>query len=69
VLDCPLALCDSRTLCEDDLMECDLVYEDYEGEHYRVKYNKKHEWYFYSNQRNDEAILILNFDTHSNTRT
>lgn len=50
-------------------MECDLVYEDCEGEHYSVMHNKKHEWYFYSNQQNDEAIPLLNFDTHSQTRT
>ncbi|KAI1751940.1 hypothetical protein F4782DRAFT_502695 [Xylaria castorea] len=44
VVDCPLALCDASTLSDEDLVECDLVYESYEGEHYKVKYNRNHRW-------------------------
>ncbi len=68
LLDCPLAVCDSRTVDDDDLVATDLIYPRYEGEHYRVKYNKNHNWYYWSGQTKDEVILILNYDSKENIR-
>ena len=69
VQDCPLAVCDSATVQEKDLVACDLVYDHYEGEHYRARYNPEHKWYYWPNQTRDEVILIQNFDSNSNIRT
>lgn len=49
-------------------METDLIYKDYEGEYYTVRYNRAHKWFYCSHQRQDEVILIQNFDSLNNTR-
>ena len=67
--DCPLAVCDSRTVQDEDLVATDLVYAHYRGEHYRVKHNAAHRWYYWSRQTSDEVILIRNFDSATNIRT
>ncbi|KAH8769124.1 hypothetical protein F5883DRAFT_65530 [Diaporthe sp. PMI_573] len=68
VTDWPLAVCDSNTLADEDLEACDLVYDNYEGEHYRVKHSNKHMWYYWSQQTRDEVILIQNFDSANQIR-
>lgn len=39
-------------------MACDLVYDGYEGEHYKVKHNTNHKWYYWPNHSRDKVILI-----------
>jgi len=61
-------VCDSTSVATTDLIECDLVYEEYEGEHFKVKFNRNHSWHYLEGQRNDEVILIQNYDSTSQTR-
>ncbi|THZ20626.1 hypothetical protein D6C89_07093 [Aureobasidium pullulans] len=61
--DCPIAVCDSRTLEESELLASDLVYPHYVGEKYDVKYSSQHNWYYLRGMMNDECLLIKNFDT------
>ena len=68
VTDCPLAVCDSRTISDDDLVECDLVYKDYEGEFYVLHHAEAHRWFYLSGQTRDEVILLLNLDSHRDIR-
>src|SRR6516225_6333703 len=44
--DAPLAVCDSRTLADGDLVPSDLVYQHRVGETYSVTYNPEHRWYY-----------------------
>lgn len=66
--DHPLAVCDSRSVLDSELLECDLVYPDYEGEHFKVKYSGAHRWYYWRHQIRDEVILIQNFDSDGTAR-
>lgn len=66
--DCPLAVCDSRTVSDCDLVECDLVYRDYEGEFYVLHHSSAHSWFYLSGQTREEVTILLNFDSHSDVR-
>jgi hypothetical protein len=63
VLDSPLALCDARSFTDDDLIASDLVYAHVRGETSRVGYNSAHRWYYFSEMRTDEALLIRIHDS------
>ena len=41
----------------------DLVYRDRIGETYRVRYNPGHRWFYVSEMRADEAVLIKCYDS------
>ena len=61
--DAPLAVCDSRTVAQDDLVPSDLVYRDRTGETYSVRYNPAHRWFYVPEMRRDEALLLKIADT------
>ena len=63
--DAPLAVCDSRTLADGDLVPSDLVYQHRVGETYSVKYNPAHQWYYVPEMRRDEALLLKIADTRT----
>src|SRR6201996_8925366 len=58
VLDSPLALCDAQSFTDADLIATDRVYQHVRGETSSVAFNPKHQWYYFSEQRPDEVILI-----------
>jgi len=59
----PLAVCDARTIAADDLIATDLVYPDRVGEVYSVRFNPEHRWYYFSDMRPDEVLLIKTYDS------
>ncbi|KAK0710740.1 hypothetical protein B0H67DRAFT_264119 [Lasiosphaeris hirsuta] len=65
VVDSALALCDYRSLPPGDLVAADHVNPDYHGKIYYLKYNPKQEWYWLREQRPDEAVLFISFDSNS----
>lgn len=69
VQDYPLAVCDSRSVQEEDLMESDHVYPDFESETYVGLYNDNHRWFYLKDQRKDEVLLITNYDSRTGTST
>jgi hypothetical protein len=66
--DAPLALCDSRTIDQHDLVESDLVYKNRVGETYSVTYNPAHQWYYAPELRRDEALLLKIMDSKTDGR-
>ena len=66
--DAPLALCDARTVQEDDLVPSDLVYKNRVGETYSVTYNPAHRWYYAPELRRDEALLLKIMDSKNDGR-
>lgn len=66
VLDTPLAVCDARTLKQEDFVETDLVYSDRVGEVYSVAFSEAHRWYYVSEMRSDEALLLKCYDSVEN---
>jgi hypothetical protein len=66
--DAPLALCDARTVGQDDLVASDLVYKNRVGETYSVTYNPAHRWYYAPELRRDEALLLKIMDSKNDGR-
>ncbi|PMD44120.1 hypothetical protein L207DRAFT_563173 [Hyaloscypha variabilis F] len=61
--DWPLALCDYNTVALDDLEMSDVIHENYVGESVRVYFDPKHQWYFLSEQQDDEVVIFRNTDS------
>jgi hypothetical protein len=66
--DAPLALCDSQTVDDHDLVASDLVYKNRVGETYSVTYNPAHKWYYAPELRRDEALLLKIMDSKTDGR-
>lgn len=60
---CPLAVCDSRTVCQDDLVGADVVFPHYCDEGYELKYNPAHRWFYKKNMCLGEIIVFKLFDS------
>jgi hypothetical protein len=61
--DMPLAICDARTLKEDDFIAVDRIGRAFIAEIAYVKESKTQEWYWLSDQRNDEALVFRCWDS------
>ena len=59
----PLALCDASSVSSDDLVVFEIHYSDRVGENYFAKYNDKHSWFYFSEMKHDEALLIKQWDS------
>jgi hypothetical protein len=46
-MDVPLAVCDGRSMQEEDFAACKLVYPDRVGETHIVRHQPGHRWYWY----------------------
>jgi hypothetical protein len=69
VKDWPLALCDPRSIdVKNDLEPCDLVYPDYVVENRQLYWAENQEWWWCSDQTEDEAWIFLQSDTDSRTK-
>lgn len=58
----PLAVADSHSVPDDDLVGTALIYPDRRGETYSVKPNPNHQWYYKYGQTPGEVTLIKCFD-------
>jgi hypothetical protein len=63
LLDAPLAVCDARSIAQEDLVASDLVFRDRVGETYAVTYNPEQRWYYYPRMTKDEALLLKCYDS------
>ncbi len=59
----PLALADAHSIGPDDLVPLDLVYSDRTGEIYNAAYSPLHRWYYFTELKTDEAVLIKGYDS------
>ena len=60
----PLAICDSRTVRQSDLVPSDLVRRRFVGETFYAKSNPEHRWYYLSEQQPDEVTMLKIYDSH-----
>jgi hypothetical protein len=65
----PLAVADGRTVPQLDYIAVDIVYPDRTGEIYQNAHSDGQRWYYFSNMRRDEVILLKCFDTATDGRT
>ncbi|KAK4446913.1 hypothetical protein QBC34DRAFT_144192 [Podospora aff. communis PSN243] len=62
VEDCPLALCDFRTVDKEDLVPMDIVYPHFVDEAYEVRYNPSHRWFYKKGMVQEDVIVFKLFD-------
>ena len=65
----PLAIVDGRSVPGRDLINCQLVYRDRIGDIYEVKHNPDHRWFYFSEMKKGEVILIKGYDSLLDGRT
>ncbi|KAK8015184.1 hypothetical protein PG990_008480 [Apiospora arundinis] len=63
VKDCPLAMCDARSVGPGDLIATDNYRETFSGESYHMVHKPEHKWYYLSEQTRDEALLFKIHDS------
>ena len=54
----PLAVCDSRSIAQKDLVPTDLKHEVY-----MVAFNPRHRWFYFPRMETNEVLLIKGFDS------
>jgi len=64
----PLALAESQSVDEEDLVPVRHIYEDYEGETAAVRYASTQRWGYLAGHTGDEVTLILCLDTKGGRR-
>ncbi|TQN67705.1 Aspirochlorine biosynthesis protein N [Colletotrichum shisoi] len=65
VQDYPLACCDSTSVLDEDLVECDHVRRRFKGSNLYTHHREGHKWFYLGEQRPDEVLLIKMFDSDS----
>lgn len=60
----PLGICASPSISDHDFIGSDLVYEDRVGQTYAVKHSDSHKWFYVSELRKNEAILLKCYDSN-----
>ncbi|KAK4176800.1 hypothetical protein QBC36DRAFT_328522 [Triangularia setosa] len=69
VEDCPLAMCDFRTVDRDDLVPMDIVYPHFVDEAYEVKHNPAHRWFYKKGMQQEDVIVFKLFDSLTSEAT
>ena len=64
----PLAMADARSIAFDDLMIAERRYPNRVGQTYRLKYNPRHQWYYFPRMRRDEALVFTVYDSEKDGR-
>jgi hypothetical protein len=59
----PLAVCDSRSIAQKDLVPTELKHEVY-----MVTFNPKHRWFYFPDMETNEVLLIKGFDSMEDGR-
>lgn len=61
--DWPLAVCDARSVSEDELVVADQVYPKHVTENVQVHHGPSQRWYYLSNQQPEELLLFRQTDS------
>jgi hypothetical protein len=59
----PLAVCDGRSMTQDDFIKQNLLYRDRTGEVYAVAHNPNQHWFYFPHQRKEEVLLLKCYDS------
>jgi hypothetical protein len=57
-----------RRSFREDLIPSDLIYPNRIGETYAIIHRPSHRWYYFSNMRADEALLLKCYDSKTDGR-
>ena len=61
--DMPLAVCDTTTVRQADLIEQDLIYRDRIGHIYGLNYDPEQRWFYVPEMRREEVLLLKCYDS------
>lgn len=64
VMSFPLAVADSQTVEDSDLIPIEHRYPDRNGQTAAVQYNPGQKWYYWSGMTNEDRLLLKCFDSH-----
>jgi hypothetical protein len=59
----PLAICDAKSLSDDNLVISERRYPNRVGQTYAITYNPAHAWYWFPRMRREEAIVFKVYDS------
>ena len=59
----PLAICDARSLSDENLVVTKRRYQDRVGETYAITFNPAHRWYWFPHMRREEALVFKVYDS------
>jgi hypothetical protein len=68
VQESPLAVCDARSLTQQDFVAMDLKYRDRTGEVYSLAFNPNHRWFYFPHMQANEALLLKCYDSMDDGR-
>jgi hypothetical protein len=68
VQESPIAVCDARTIDQNDWVTSDLRYRDRTGEVYSITFNPNHRWFYFPQMRRNEVILLKCYDSTDDGR-
>jgi hypothetical protein len=68
VLKDPIAVADSRSVPDADLVAAEMVEDDFRGESWVVRHNPAHRWYFKFRMTPRDVLLIKCFDSDTSGR-
>jgi hypothetical protein len=64
----PLAIADSRTLAEKNMVVTERRYQDRVGQTMAITFDPEHRWYWFPHMRRDEALVFKVFDSETDGR-
>jgi hypothetical protein len=64
----PLAMADARSVSAADFLVAERHHPGRIGQTYRLKYNPRHEWFYFPQMRRDEAIVFKVYDSEQDGR-
>jgi len=62
----PLAVCNENSVPLEDKFLYEIAFPDRTGENYSLKFNKKHEWYYYPEMTAEECLIFKVYDKKEN---
>lgn len=68
VQESPLAVCDARSIAQEDFIPTELVYRDRTGEIYSVTFSPSHRWFYFPHMQTNEALLLKCYDSMDDGR-
>jgi hypothetical protein len=64
----PLAMCDTQSAADDDMLRMELKYTDRTGEIYVMRYSPAHRWVYFPRMAPDQALLLKTYDSETDGR-
>jgi hypothetical protein len=68
ILSHPLAIADARSIAPQDLLVAERRYPHRVGQTYRLRYSRRHRWFYFPQMHRDEALVFKVYDSATDGR-